>query len=291
MQKITPCLWYQGQAEEALNRLTSLFDNSAVHHIERYPEGRDEPYMKNMEGKILTAIFEAAGHRFMSLDGSADFKFTPAISFFVNCETEDEIDTLWRELANGGNIMMPFQEYPFSKKFGWCADKYGVSWQLSLAPREQKISPFLMFVGEQDGKAEEAINFYTSLFDKSSIESIRHQESGTVEHALFKLNGQEFMAIDGGTAHDFGFNEAISLYVECETQDEVDHFWNNLSVVPESEQCGWLKDKYGVSWQIVPKRLGELMGDPDPEKAGRVMNAMLQMKKIDVAELEKAYAG
>src|SRR6266705_2185656 len=151
----------------------------------------------------------------------------------------------------------------------------------------QRITPFLWF----DGKAEEAARFYTSIFKNSKIESIaRYPEgspgpAGTVMTVSFTLDGKEFMALNGGP--EFQFNEAISFVVNCETQDEVDDLWKNLTADGGMEvQCGWLKDKFGLSWQIVPTRLGELLGDPDPEKSRRVMQAMLQMKKIDVAGLE-----
>ena len=149
MQKITPFLWFNTQAEEAMRFYTLNFNNSQLVSIQRYPEGPLEEPMKGMEGKVITGVFELAGQRFMALDGGPAFKFTPAVSFFVNCETEDEIDRLWESFSDGGAILMEFQEYPFSEKFGWLNDKYGLSWQLNLAPRAQKIAPFLMFVGKQ----------------------------------------------------------------------------------------------------------------------------------------------
>jgi len=193
---------------------------------------------------------------------------------------------------------MPLDAYPFSPKFGWVQDRDGLSWQLSLTPREQKIAPFLMFVGAQHGNAEAAIHFYTSLFPDSGVEQIDHYGEGeewgapgTVKLAAFRLAGETFMAMDSKYEHDFTFTEAISFYVACETQDEVDRLWTALSAVPESEQCGWLKDRFGVSWQIIPNALTTLMNDPDPAKAARVTQAMLQMKKIDIAALERAHAG
>lgn len=164
----------------------------------------------------------------------------------------------------------------------------------------QKIAPYLWF--EKD--AEAAMEFYVSIFNSSPA---KKEESAVVrinrfpdvavdEHMIglegkvangeFRLAGQRIMAFDGGPV--FKFNEAISLYVECESQEEVDHFWNNLSAVPEAEACGWLKDKFGVSWQIIPTALGGLVGNPDPEKAARAMKAMMQMKKIDIAEMTRA---
>jgi predicted 3-demethylubiquinone-9 3-methyltransferase (glyoxalase superfamily) len=193
---------------------------------------------------------------------------------------------------------MPLDTYPFSEKYGWIQDKYGLSWQVILSQDAvgQTIVPSLMFVGDQAGKAEEAIRFYAEVFGDAAVGDVArygaNQEpdrEGTVAYADFRLEGQPFAAMDSARQHDFTFNEAISFYVECETQGEVDALWEKLSAVPESEQCGWLKDQYGVSWQIIPKRLGELMNDPDPEKSGRVLEAMLQMKKIDVAQLEAAY--
>jgi predicted 3-demethylubiquinone-9 3-methyltransferase (glyoxalase superfamily) len=167
----------------------------------------------------------------------------------------------------------------------------------------QKLVPCLWF----DREAEEAIEFYISVFNAaphskndSKVLSIeRYPEDkqigpqpgmgGKVLTAMFELAGQRFMALDGGPA--FKFTEAVSFYVECTDQEEVDHFWERLSAVPEAEACGWLKDKFGLSWQIVPKQLGELLSDPDRERAGRVMDAMLQMKKIDVEGLRRAYEG
>src|SRR5690606_37668933 len=263
--------------------------------IKRYPDGPLEGPMAGMEGKVLTGIFELAGQRFMALDGGPYFKFTPAISFFVSGETAEEIDAIWAKLMDGGSVLMPLQQYPFSEKFGWVQDKYGMSWQLNVGARAQKITPFLMFVGEQHGKAEEAMTFYTSLFDNSGIEHIvrygpgQEEEEGTVTHAVFQLNGQDFMAMESSREHAFTFTEATSFYVECESQAEVDNFWHKLSAHPEAEQCGWLKDRYGLSWQIIPTALTELMNDPDPVKAKRVTEAMLQMKKIDIEALRAAY--
>jgi predicted 3-demethylubiquinone-9 3-methyltransferase (glyoxalase superfamily) len=141
----------------------------------------------------------------------------------------------------------------------------------------QKITPFLWF----DNKAEEAAKFYVSLFKNSKITSVSPMM------VTFELEGQPFMALNGGPA--FMFTEAISLFVNCGTQQEVDELWDKLSAEGSTSQCGWLKDKYGLSWQIIPRVLGELMGDPNPEKSGRVMQAMLQMTKIDIEGLQRAY--
>ncbi len=149
----------------------------------------------------------------------------------------------------------------------------------------QKISPFLWY----DDKAEEAINFYTSIFKNSKIESLIPGPNGSVMSGTFQLEGQTFMAINGGP--HFKFSPAISLFVNCETQQEVDELWEKLSEGGEKQRCGWLQDKFGVSWQIIPTVLGELLHDKDAEKSGRVMNAMLQMDKIDIEVLKQAYNG
>ncbi len=154
---------------------------------------------------------------------------------------------------------------------------------------QKKITTFLTF----DRRAEEAIELYTSIFPGSRITSTtRYGEAGPGEKGsfmtgTFELAGQEFMALNGGPS--FQFSQGISLFVDCETQDEVDDLWERLSEGGEKGPCGWLTDKFGVSWQIVPRRLGELLGDPDPEKSQRVMEAMLQMGKIEIAGLERAY--
>jgi predicted 3-demethylubiquinone-9 3-methyltransferase (glyoxalase superfamily) len=154
----------------------------------------------------------------------------------------------------------------------------------------QKITPFLWF----DDNAEAAVNFYTSLFKDSKIESVSHYgdegygEQGKVMSVNFQLNGQKFIALNGGPVYKF--NPAISFFVNCESQEEVDFLWEKLTDGGEEVQCGWLTDKYGVSWQIIPSILGELLGDKDPEKAGRVMKAMLKMIKIDINKLKEAYS-
>ena len=156
---------------------------------------------------------------------------------------------------------------------------------------QKKITTFLTY----DGQAEEAMNLYTSVFSNSKVTSTRRYgeagpgEAGSLMTGTFELDGQEFMALNGGSSFTFG--QGISLFVNCETQDEVDDLWERLSEGGEQGPCGWLTDKFGVSWQIIPRQLGELLGDEDTEKANRVMNAMLKMTKIEIAELERAAQG
>jgi predicted 3-demethylubiquinone-9 3-methyltransferase (glyoxalase superfamily) len=297
-QKIAPCLWFDDQAEEAVNFYTSLFENSTVGRVSRYGEEGREITGKE-PGSVMAMDFQLEGFRFTALNGGPYFKFTPAISFFINCEKTEEVDKLWGKLADGGTALMPLDKYPFSEKYGWIQDKYGVSWQVNLAKGVSRIVPSLLFVGDKNGKAEEAVHFYTSLFKSSEIGVLSRYgkgeggTEGTLNYASFTLNGQEFAAMDSSLDHQFNFSEAVSLMVDCKTQEETDYFWDKLSEGgdPNAQQCGWLKDKYGVSWQVVPTILVELLTDPDFEKSQRVMKAMLQMKKIDIAGLKKAYKG
>ena len=288
MQKITPFLWFESQAEEAANFYTSLFDNSKIGSVRRYGEAGPGP-----KGTVMTLNFQLNGTSFMALNGGPVFKFTPAVSFFVSCEAEEEIDRLWRSLSSGGAVMMEFQKYPFSEKFGWLVDRYGLSWQLNLAGR-RKITPFFMFMGDQHGKAEAAMKSWCSLFKHTRIEHVEHYgpgqdgAEGTVSHGRFSLEGQEFMAMDSSQPHSFAFTPALSFFVDCKTQPEIDELWEGLSEGGRKDQCGWLQDRYGVSWQIVPSILGELLADPDPLRASRVMKAMLQMKKLDIEGLQQA---
>jgi len=290
MQKITPFLWFDHQAEEAAKFYTSLFGNSKIVRTARYGESGPGP-----KGTVMTVTFQLEGQEFIALNGGPQFTFTPAISFFVTCATEKEVDALWQRLSDRGKVLMELQKYPFSEKFGWVSDRYGVSWQLNLAGLQKRITPFLMFVGKQHGKAEEAMKSYVSLFKRSSIDQVERygavqgETEGTVMHARFSLGGQEFMAMDSNREHQFTFTPAISFFVNCKTQAEVDELWEKLSSGGTKEKCGWLQDGYGVSWQIVPTVLGELLGDPDPVRARRVMEAMLKMKKLDIKGLQQAY--
>lgn len=299
MQKITPFLWFDDNAEEAMNFYTSIFENSKIGSVSRYDQA-GATASGRPEGSVMTASFHLNGQEFVALNGGPRFKFNPSISFFVIFETEAEVDKLWQELREGGEVLMELQKYDWSVKYGWVQDKFGVSWQISLGRKEdvgQFITPSLLFVGKQQGKAEEAVRFYTSVFKDSDIIGIlrynagEEQPEGTVKHAQFTLNGEVFMAMDSSLVHPFTFNEAISFVVNCEFQEEVDYFWEKLTEGGEESMCGWLKDKFGVSWQVVPTALGEMLVDKDTEKSQRVMKAMLQMKKIDIDVLKKAYQG
>ncbi|HAV11701.1 MAG TPA: hypothetical protein DCX32_04160 [Candidatus Moranbacteria bacterium] len=295
-QKITPFLWFEDKAEEAVDFYVSIFKNSKIGSVARY-DAASSKASGRPEGSVMTVDFELEGQDFVALNGGPYFEFTPAVSLTVNCQTREELDGLWEKLFDGGTVLMELGKYPFSERYGWLNDKFGMSWQLNLAETEQKIIPFLMFVGEKCGKAEEAMNFYVSIFRNSKIGDIFRygkgeypDKEGTVKHSTFFLGGQEFMAMDSAADHQFSFSGAVSFVINCSDQEEVDYFWEKLSEGGEPGVCGWINyDKFGVTWQVTPVALIEMIHDPDPEKAKRVMESMLQMEKIDIGKLKDAY--
>ena len=302
LQKITPFLWFDNQAEEAVNFYTLIFKNSKIKVVTRYSK-ESAKASGNKEGTVMTISFQIEGQEFTAINGGPVFQINPSISFFVNCDTAEEVDCLWSKLSVDGEVLMALDKYPFSEKYGWVKDRFGVSWQLILMGQKQIITPCLLFTGDQFKKAEEAINFYISVFrnpnlpaESSGIVQLSYYpagmpDEGAIMHAKFSLNEQEFVAMDSGMNHKFNFNPAVSLVVNCKNQEELDYYWDKLSEggFEGAQQCGWLADKYGVSWQIVPAVLGELLSGSDPARSGRVMQALLQMKKLDIKTLQKAF--
>ncbi|HJT88634.1 MAG TPA: VOC family protein [Bryobacteraceae bacterium] len=302
MQKITPHLWFDKEAREAAGFYVSLFPASRITNVIRLSG--------TPSGDCDLVSFQLAGQPFMAISGGPFFRFNPSLSFHARCATMEEGDAVWAKLSPGGKILMPLDSYPFSERYGWLEDRYGVSWQVIFAGGmeiRQKFMPALMFVGNVCGKAEEAIHFYTSVFSHAPHSAEAGETTaqvlarygkgddpdteGTVRFARFSLLGQEFGAMDSALAHGFAFNEAISFLVPCDSQEEIDYFWGKLSADPKAEQCGWLKDRYGLSWQIAPTGMEELLGSEDRERTARVTQAVLQMKKFDLAALRRAAAG
>jgi predicted 3-demethylubiquinone-9 3-methyltransferase (glyoxalase superfamily) len=311
MRKITPHLWFDKEATEAARFYTSIFPHSKITNITTIHQ------VPSPTGESDIVSFELRGQPFMAISAGPLFKFNPSVSFIVNFDpsrerdAREKIDAVWGKLSQGGTVLMPLQEYPFSKRYGWLQDKYGLSWQLILTNPEgeerPEIVPSLMFVGDVSGKAEDAINFYLSVFKDSPFDSARGgskmgaimrygagqepDKEGTVMFADFKLLGTWFATMDSAREHEFAFNEAISLLIPCETQAEIDYYWTKLSADPKAEQCGWLKDRYGLSWQVWPTAMGEMMTTGTPEQIARVTRAFLPMKKFDIAKLKEAYEG
>lgn len=293
MQKIIPHLWFDKQAVQAVEFYTSLFPRSKINYKTLI---KDTP-----SGDCDLLSFELSGYQFMAISAGPIFKFNPSISFMLNFDPSKNADAgknlnaLWAKFSDGGKVLMPLGQYPFSPLYGWIEDKYGVSWQLILTKPEGEERPFiipsLLFVGSACGKAEEAINFYISVFSNTRSGIIARYPKGmepnkenTLMFADFMLQNQWFVAMDSAYEHNFKFSEAVSFVVNCKDQAEIDYYWQKLSAVPELEQCGWLKDKFGLSWQIVPDNMRELM-DKNPTQTTPVM---LKMKKIIIQDLEKA---
>lgn len=277
---IHPCIWYDGNAKAAAEFYCSLFPGSTI--------TADTPMVVN---------FELFGQKFMGLNGGPMFKPNPSVSFFLISESDEEINKWWAKLSDGGFVMMPLDKYDWSERYGFVQDKFGLSWQLmktDYSNVNQKITPCFLFVGESYGKAEAAVHFYTKIFPSSSISGILlygenegEQVAGKVKHSQFILDYKVFMAMDGFGPHEFAFNEGLSFVVECKDQAEIDYYWHKLMEGGGQESmCGWLKDPFGVSWQIIPANIGQLM--MDPEKGQRAMQALLKMKKIDIAAMENA---
>ncbi|QNL49227.1 VOC family protein [Olivibacter sp. SDN3] len=275
---IFPCLWFDGKAKEAATLYCSLFNNSSI----------------TTETEMVVN-FKLNGQLFMGLNGGPQFKPTASISFFVTFENDHELERAWKGLADGGFVFMPLDKYDWSEKYGWVQDQFGISWQLSLGNiREigQKLVPLLMFCGDYQGMAKDAIDHYVSIFDQSKVDMIATYKpeqvtlDATIVHARFYLGNNLLMAMDSNVPQPFTFNEGISLVVDCKTQEEIDHYWSKLSEGGEESMCGWLKDKFGVSWQIVPTVLHELMSDA--QKAPKVMQAFMQMRKFDIEGLLRA---
>jgi predicted 3-demethylubiquinone-9 3-methyltransferase (glyoxalase superfamily) len=301
-QKILPVLWFGRKADEAARFYAGIFKDSRLASSSRYGEAGAK-VSEVPVGSIMTLEFEIEKQSFMGLNGEPLFKFNPSVSFLVACKTKGEVDSLWTKLSKGGGpALMELGEYPFSERYGWTQDRYGLSWQVMLMGQreaKQKIVPTLMFVGGQCGNAESAIKLYTGIFGNSAAGEIMRygtneapDKEGTVKHGSFTLEGQQFAAMDSAHEYNFSFNEAISFMVQCQNQREIDYYWRRLIGHGGHEGvCGWLKDKFGVSWQVAPIVLGEMLRDPDKEKVERVTRAFLKMKKFDIGDLEKAYSG
>ena len=291
VQKVTPHLWYDKEAVEAAEFYCSVLPDSKVTNVTTLPN--------TPSGDTDVVAFVLCGQEFQAISAGPLFEFNPSISFLISCNTKGDVDEIWNKLSEGGEALMPLDSYPFSERYGWTTDKYGLSWQvMATGEREvtQRIIPTLMYVGDKAGRAEEAMTFYASVFSNSKVGEIDRygkgeepDKEGTVKHGVFTVGGYQVAAMDSALDHNFDFNEAISIMVYCKDQAEIDRYWDPLSAVPEAEQCGWLKDKFGVIWQIVPMAMDEMMSNGTKEQIARVTEAFLPMKKFNVAELEKAY--
>jgi len=297
-QKITPNFWFDGNAKEAVEFYVSAFPGSKILSTDFYPNSTEEglaDFQLELAGKVLSIDFELGQQKFLAINAGSEFQFNPSISFMVNFDpsrddqAREHLDELWGKLIDGGQALMPLQAYPYSERYGWVKDRYGLTWQLMLTDPSGDPRPFiipsLMFTGKNANHAEEAIRFYISLFEDAKVGELAYYpektgpaKKGSLMFGDFMLANQWFAAMDSAVENDFTFNEAVSFMVSCKDQDEIDTFWEKLSSDPQFEQCGWLKDKYGLSWQIVPENLDELMGRPD------AFAHMMEMKKLVIED-------
>lgn len=278
-RRITPCLWFNGQASEAANLYCSVFADAKI----------------TSQSTIVTEI-NVGGDVFVLLDGGPMYRPNPSISFYYICETENELNRIWATFTKEGQIMMPLDKYPWGEKYGWVTDKFDISWQLALGKISdvgQKITASFMFTGAQYGRAEEAIAWYSSILKDPKVTGILRytvheapEEEGKIKHAEISLNGQKFMLMESVQDSGFKFTEGVSLTIYCETQEEIDYYWDRFTESGQESMCGWLKDKFGVSWQIIPTQLGKIMSDP--AKAGKAAQAFMSMRKLNIEQIVQA---
>lgn len=272
-----PCLWFDNQGKEAADLYCSVFEDAAI-----------------LAHTPMVTTFKAEGVKLMALNGGPYFKVNPAVSYYVYCSGEEKFKRLYEALSAGGGILMPPGRYAWSEKYAWIADRYGVNWQLDINKPNtgQKIVPALLFANNKMQKVREARDYYCRIFPDSRVlmEAPYGGEAdlpeGTLLFTRFQLNGFTMNATSSTLKHDFDFTEGNSFVVECETQEEIDRYWTDLTDGGEESQCGWLKDRFGVSWQIIPSILGKLM--TDPAKSAAVNAALMKMKKIDLGTLKSA---
>ncbi|HSC53080.1 MAG TPA: VOC family protein [Phnomibacter sp.] len=277
--QLYPCLWFNNNAKEGYDFYSSVFE-----------------HCKLLQDTPMVVMFEIEGQKIMGLNGGPKFSINPSISFFVHCKTEEETDSIYHKLLDGGKAMMALGSYDWSPRYGWVADKFGMTWQVMLDHEQEHnapIVPCFLFTGAQFGKAKQALDLYTGLFADSQVFHIEWYPDGgavpstSVLYSRFSLADSVYAAMDGPGEHAFVFNEGVSIVASCDTQEEIDKYWNKLTEGGGKEvQCGWLSDPFGVSWQIIPGNIGTLLSDP--EKAPRVMDAVIKMKKIDMATLQNA---
>lgn len=281
---IFPCLWFDGDAKKAAEMYCEVFKGRIA-----------------KESSMVLDV-EVFNQKLMLLNGGPHFQKNASISLMVLCESEEEVQNYWDKLSKNGTVLMELGSYPWSKKYGWVKDQFGLTWQLYLGENrsEQKIVPTLMFIHENNGKASEAMNLYTKIFPNSKIGKVlkygegigneTHEEAENVQHADFMINHYTLFCMDNSYDHQFDFDEGISMVVMTNNQDETDHYWNSFVKNEGKEsRCGWLKDKFGMNWQIVPKKLIELMNDSNQEKAQKAFTEMLTMNKIVISDIEKAF--
>lgn len=274
---IYPCLWLDHDVKEIADFYSEIFEN-----------------VKYLDSASMVTTVEIEGVKFMFLNGGPAFKVNPSVSYYVYCQDPDQVQQLFDRLNKGGKVLMSLDEYAWSKCYAWVEDRFGVNWQLdsSNAESKQRIVPTLLFANQKKELIREAINHYSAIFptSKTIFEAPYAPESGIAEGTLlfaqFELNGYPFNATSSTIPHDFDFSEGNSFVVECKSQEEIDFYWSRLTEGGEESRCGWLKDRFGVWWQVIPENMSSLLNNPVTGTAA--VQEMMKMKKIDIRTLELA---
>lgn len=269
-----PCIWFDNNAKEAVAFYQSVFRNTEL-----------------LGETSVVSTLAIEGTKFMFMNGGNDYQPGPAVSYFVYCGGDEEIERLYKTLSENGTIMMPLGKYEWTSKYAFISDRFGVAWQLDIDPinSAQKIVPTFLFANNKMLQIKSAINFYSSVFPKSRVllEAPYPENSNLPEHtvlfAQFKLNDFLFNATSSNRSHDFDFTRGNFFTIECETQEEIDHYWDKLGENGHYDSCGWLADQYSISWRIIPSILPQLMRDTD--KAQRIAEVILSSQKIEIDKL------
>lgn len=267
-----PCFWYDSDSAGAAALYLQAFGTG--HIVETTP---------------ISTIWELYGRRLMGINGGPRYRPNGSLSLFVQRSAEEEVRGAFETLAQDGQVFMPLSPKEWSPLYGWVQDRYGVNWQIAqgrVDAADFTLMPALTFFGAQAGRAKEAMELYTSIFSSSTVDELHTGEDGRIMFAAAHLGGQTVAFMDGPDSQDIPFSEGASLSVACETQVEIDYFWDRLVEGGRESRCGWLVDRFGVSWQIVPAVLGALMSNP--ERAQRVVAAFLPMNKLDLETLLNA---
>lgn len=283
-QQFGCCLWFDGQLAEAADFYTSTFENSRI---------KDQTYYITDEhgtiGDLLTITLDLAGCEFLLLNGGDTFKPTPAVSYVVNCENEEQLNRVWQELNHDGQPLMPLMDYPELGKYGWTNDRYGFSWQVRLEGTAQTIVPCIMFANKNFGLAQAAIDEWITAFGGKQNFAVKEGEH--LRAAGFQLRGQDLIVMDSPEKHTFDFSMGNSFYFYFNDQADIDYAWDAITTDGKEWPCGWMEDRYGVYWQTVNKQLLAWTNDPDQEKAKRATQELYKMKKIDLAQIQRAHDG
>ncbi|MGP6172926.1 VOC family protein [Corynebacterium sp. A21] len=295
MQRVIPNIWIQRVADEAADFYVNAIPDTQLVDTVKYPGEGLPDFQADFAGKTLTNTLEIDGYKFVLINAGEEFTPNSSISFILNfdpsfrADARGDLDRTWEKLTAEGTVFMELGEYPFSPHYGWVQDRYGVSWQLMLTNPEGVPRPFIvptmMFAGPVQNKATEATDHYLAVLPNAALGNrVTYPEpqgpvtTESIMFSDFQIDGEWLAAMDSGVEQHTTFNEGVSLQINAEDQAELDQIWSALSSLPEAEICGWCKDRWGVSWQVVPENINELMERPG------AYEVMMRQKKIIIDE-------